>query len=73
MERLDTITRRVLADLRDRMEERAGEARNLPSEVAEVWGGGDAPRLARGDAHPRSPIRRIAKYAHTANVKREMP
>lgn len=61
--RLDVLVRKVLADARERMEERAGD-RDGPRQLAEVrGGGGDAPRLARGDAHPRSSSRRMAKQA----------
>ena len=71
MERLDTLVARVLADARRAMEERAGEAGSLPGKAARVEGGAQAPALARGEAHPRSSQRSIAKRAHTASVKRE--
>jgi len=73
MERLDEVMARVLANVRVTMEERAREARSLPSEAARAGGGAQAPALARGDIHPRNSQRSIAKYAHTASVKRETP
>lgn len=57
MERLDTLVARVLADARRAMEERAGgrgySRPAPPGELAEVGGGGEAPRLAMGRAAGR--------------------
>jgi hypothetical protein len=71
MERLDTLVARVLADARRAMDERAGEARSLPGKAARAEGGAKAPALARGEAHPRSSQRAIAKRAANASVKRD--
>lgn len=60
--RLDVLVRKVLADARERMEERAGD-RDGPRQAARAGGGDKAPALARGDAHPRSSSRRMAKTA----------
>lgn len=61
MERLDTITRRVLADLRDRMDERKARAGDEPArEVAARRVGFNAARVG-DEVHPRSPQRSIAK------------
>jgi len=72
MERLDTLVARVLADARRAMDERAGEATRFPGKAARAEGGDRAPALARGEAHPRSSQKSVAKYANTASVKREM-
>ena len=68
MERLGDIVGRVLAGVRVAMEEERAGGRGYSrpassSELAEAGGGGKAPRLARGDAHPRSSSRRMAKQA----------
>lgn len=65
MRRLDEIVAGLLPGLRAMVveEERAGD-RDGPRQLAEVGvRGGDAPRLAKGDAHPRSSSRRMAKQA----------
>lgn len=63
MERLGDIVARVLAGVRDTMDERKAGGSEGPRQLAEAGGGGKAPRLARGDAHPRSSSRRMAKQA----------
>lgn len=60
--RLDVLVRKVLADARERMEERAGD-RDGPRQAARAGGGDKVPALTRGDAHPRSSSRRMAKKA----------
>lgn len=53
MERLDTITRRVLADLRDRMERKAPEAFDgLRGECAPAGGGEKPTRFGEGAGGP---------------------
>lgn len=60
MERLDTITRRVLADLRDRMDKAGGTAVEAVPPLAREAGGGNQ-HARNGDHHPRSSIRSVAK------------
>ncbi len=59
MERLDTITHRLLRDLRDRMDEGKGVgAVEAPTQAARVKGGG-APAQAMSDRlSPRTTVRR---------------
>jgi len=71
MERLDKVMARVLANVRVTMEERAREARSLPSEAARIGEGAQASAQAMVEVHPRSSNRSIAKRATTASAKRE--
>ena len=69
MERLDSLVAKVLADARRAMEERAREARSLPSEAARIWEGEEASALAMGnDNHHHHPSRRPAKTTTTARA-----
>lgn len=63
MERLGDIVARVLAGVRDTMDERKAGGSEGPRQLAGDRGGGEAHRLARGDAHPRISSRRMAKKA----------
>lgn len=63
MERLGTIVHRVLAGLTVTSEEEMAGGSEGPRQLAGDRGGGEAHRLARGDAHPRSSSRRMAKNA----------
>lgn len=63
MERLGDIVARVLAGVRDTMDERKAGDREGPRQAARDGGGDKAPARARGDAHPRSSSRRMAKQA----------
>lgn len=51
MERLGDIVARVLAGVRETMEERKAGDREGPRQAARAGGGDKAPALARGDAH----------------------
>ena len=63
MERLGTIVHRVLAGLTVTSEEEMAGGSEGPRQLARAGGGGEAPALARGEAHPRSSSRRMAKKA----------
>lgn len=63
MERLGDICRRVLEQARRQMEEEKAGDRDGPRQAARAGGGDKAPALARGEAHPRSSSRRMAKQA----------
>jgi hypothetical protein len=72
MERLGDIVARVLANVRATMEEeRAGEHEAL-RQAARAGGGDKVLALARGDAHPRSSSRRMAKKATGLDAKISM-
>lgn len=61
--RLDVLVRKVLADARERMEERAGAVVEAAPEFAARHRGGDEMRAGGTGAHPRSSSRRMAKQA----------
>lgn len=64
MERLGDIVARVLAGVRDRMDgEMAGEAAGEDAASPLARGTGGEARARKGDAHPRSSSRRMAKKA----------
>jgi hypothetical protein len=63
MERLDTVTQRVLADLRNRVEGKAGEVLTFPGELARVGGGNQAPALASCENRPKRRNRRRRRKA----------
>lgn len=59
-EPIGAITQRVLADLRDRMDKKAG-SRKAPGKVARAVGGGEAPALA------------VEKGDHATSLRGEIP
>lgn len=63
--RLDVLVRKVLADARERMEERAGD-RDGPRQAARAGGGDKAPALARGDRQKPALAKRVS---HSAAVR----
>lgn len=62
-ERLDEIFARVLPGLRAWIVEEEAGGCEAPGKAARTVGGEQASALARGDAHPRSSSRRMAKKA----------
>ncbi len=72
MERLDVAVARVLAGLRAQLDERKAGEHEAPRQAARVREGAKAPALARGDAHPRSSSRRMAKNATGLDAKISM-
>ena len=66
--RLDVLVRKVLADARERMEERAGD-RDGPRQAARAGGGDKAPALARGDRQKPA----LAKRASHSEAVRTRP
>lgn len=67
--RLDVLVRKVLADARERMEERAGAVVEAAPEFAARHRGGDEMRAGGTGAHPRSSSRRMAKKATGLDAK----
>lgn len=64
MERLGDIVARVLAGVRDTMDgEMAGEAAGEDAASPLARGTGGEARTRKGEAHPRSSSRRMAKQA----------
>ena len=59
MERLDTITRRVLADLRDRMDKAGGTAVEAAPPLAREAGGGNQHARMGDRLSPRATVRRV--------------
>lgn len=72
MERLDTITRRVLADLRDRMDGKTGAGVEPAPAVGARWEDAGGVRARGKDDHPRSSSRSMAKRMTGVTAKTSM-
>jgi len=71
MERLGDIVARVLAGVRETMDERKSGEHEAPRQAARAGGGDKAPALARGDAHPRISSRSTRERQAKTSVARE--
>ena len=72
MERLGDILPRVLANVRERMEEEMAGDREGPRQLAGDRGGGEAHRLASANRHPITSTKRMAKKATGIAVRQNM-